>query len=642
MKKKLSIFLVLCMFTAMMLGCSDSGNNEVPEESGQESAESLFTPGTYTAEAFGHNDYITVETKVDENKILDVKVIESYETKYIGDVALTRIPDQVVEYQTLNVDSVSGATVTSNAVKAAVKDTLEQSSADLAKLDGEVPELKPTGKEEVKTYDVVIIGAGGAGLTAAVEAYQNGAESVVVLEKMSDVGGNTVRSGGLYNSFDAPRQAKKTISSSEIDTIETALSAEAMNDEHAELIRKVQVDYDEYKAEGGTHLFDSPAWHALQTYASGDGTGEVTLIERFANNAYESLSWLENMGLDIDEEVNQATGALWQRSHQATNPAGIPFIDVLLENVTKAGADIFKETEAKELIVTDGRVTGVKALDPAGDTITFNANNGVIIASGGYGANVEMRMENNEQLTEDVPTTNFPEATGDGIIMAQEIGADVTGMDYVQVHPLATVGSGALNGRARRMGGVESILIVNKEGKRFVNEGERRDVLTAAILEQTDGVVYEINDSQIVEEVNQWGENVEMMIERGRVFKADTLEELAEMLDLPADDLVETVKTFNTYVDATKDLDFGRSLWAHKTEVGPFYGVPRSPSVHHTMGGLKIDTEAHVLNTDGEIIEGLFAAGEVTGGIHGSNRLGGNAITDITVFGRIAGTNVMK
>lgn len=627
MKKIVSIFLALCMVTGLMLACNKATS---------------FTPGTYTAEAFGHNDWIKVEVAVDENEILDAKVIESDETKYITDTAITRIPAQVVEYQTLNVDTVSGATVTSHAIKNALKDALTQSGADLSKLNAELPQAKASGEEKVETYDVVIVGAGGAGLTAAVEAYQNGAKSVVLIEKMTDVGGNTVRSGGLYNTADTPRQSEKTISSSEIDTIEKALSAELINDEHAQLIAKVQADYDVYKASEGTHLFDSPAWHALQTFAGGDGTGDVLLIETFSENAYDSLSWLEEMGLDLVDDVNQATGALWQRSHQATDPAGIPFIDVLIENVDKAGAEIFTETTAKELILTNGRVAGVKAETLAGDIITFNANKGVILASGGYSANVEMRMENNEQLGASVPTTNHPQATGDGIIMAQAIGADVTGMEYVQVHPFATIGTGALNGRARRVGGVESILIVNKEGKRFVNEGDRRDVLTAANLAQTDGIVYEINDSQIVEEVNQWGENIEVMVEQGRVFKANTLEELAEKLGLPAAALEETVKTFNTYVEANEDPDFGRSLWENKCELAPFYGVPRSPSIHHTMGGLKIDTEAHVLNSSNEIIEGLFAAGEVTGGIHGANRLGGNAITDITVFGRIAGTNVMK
>ncbi len=366
------------------------------------------------------------------------------------------------------------------------------------------------------------------------------------------------------------------------------------------------------------------------------------LIRTMTYKGFDALCWLENLGMEFLPEVSQATGALWPRSHQATEPAGIPFIDCLYEKAKSNGTEFFIQTKAEALIVKEGRVVGVTAKSLTGDTLTFNAKRAVINAAGGYGANVEMRMEANPSLDKRVPTTNHPGATGDGILMATAIGAATVGMDYVQVHPLSTPGSGALNGRARRMGGVDSIIVVNKEGRRFVNEGERRDVLTAAILEQTDGVVYEINDVQIVGEVNQWGENVETMIERGRVFKANTLEELAEKLGVDGTALVKTVETFNEYVDKQNDPEYGRTLWDLKIEKAPFYGVKRSPSVHHTMGGLKINAYAQVLDSKDEIIPGLFACGEVTGGIHGSNRLGGNAITDIIVFGRIAGQNAAK
>jgi len=562
-------------------------------------ASGLFEPGIYQAKAFGNNDFIHVEVETSDSAILRAEVTDHQETKYISDVALERIPEQVVKHQTINVDSVTGATVTSAALRMALRDALEQACNDMSKIQGAVPVPDKINEEKKYEYDIIIIGAGGAGLSAAVSAAENGSNSIAILEKMPSIGGNTVRSGGLYNCADPVRQPLQGIE-------------------------------------------DSPEKHFEQTLAGGDNVGDPELIRTMTYKGFDTLCWLENLGMEFLPEVSQATGALWPRSHQATEPAGVPFINSLYNTAKANGTELYLETTAKELIVEDGRVVGVIATNLSGEKLTFFAKRGVINAAGGYGANVEMRVETNPSLDSRVPTTNHPGATGDGILMATAIGAATVGMDYVQVHPLATPGSGALNGRARRVGGVDSIIVVNKQGMRFVNEGERRDVLTAAILGQTDGVVYEINDAQIVGEVNQWGENVETMIERGRVFKADTLEELAEMLDIDGDGLIKTVKSFNDYVAKQEDPDFGRILWDLPIEQAPFYGVKRSPSVHHTMGGLKINAYAQVLDTENSIIPGLFACGEVTGGIHGSNRLGGNAITDIMVFGRIAGQNAAR
>lgn len=591
MKRMLSSILVVMIVASLVIpGMAENGTKSEPP---------LFNAGTYSAQAFGNNDYVKVEVEVSDAKILKAEIVEHKETKYISDAAIKRIPAQVVEHQTINVDSVTGATVTSAAVRLALRDALEQACNDMSKIQGEVPASEPSHEKKTLEFDIVIIGAGGAGLSAAVSAAENGATSIAILEKMPGIGGNTVRSGGLYNCADPVRQPLQGIE-------------------------------------------DSPEKHFEQTLAGGDNVGDPVLIRTMTYKGFDTLCWLEKLGMTFLPEVSQATGALWPRSHQATEPAGIPFIECLYEKALANGTEFFIETKAETLIIEDGRVAGVAATNSAGDQLIFRAKRAVIDAAGGYGANMEMRMQANPSLDKRVPTTNHPGATGDGIVMATAIGAATVGMDYVQVHPLATPGSGALNGRARRMGGVDSIIVVNKEGVRFVNEGERRDVLTAAILKQTDGVVYEINDAQIVGEVNQWGENVETMIERGRVFKADTLEELAKMLDIDGAALVKTVEIFNSYVDQKNDPEYSRTLWDLKIEKAPFYGVKRSPSVHHTMGGLKINAYAQVLDTKDAIIPGLFACGEVTGGIHGSNRLGGNAITDIMVFGRIAGQNAAK
>jgi succinate dehydrogenase/fumarate reductase flavoprotein subunit len=189
---------------------------------------------------------------------------------------------------------------------------------------------------------------------------------------------------------------------------------------------------------------------------------------------------------------------------------------------------------------------------------------------------------------------------------------------------------------------LDNVIDVNKEGKRFVNEDARRDDFVAAIKQQTDGMCYDINDSKIVEEKNSFNENVETLVKLGRIYKGDTLSDLEKQLGMQAGSLEQTVAEYNEMVENKLDPVFGRKLFADKIEVGPFYATPRAPSIHHTMGGLAIDPQAHVLDVDGQIIPGLYAAGEVAGGIHGSNRLGGNATADVTTFGRIAGNSVVN
>ena len=225
--------------------------------------------------------------------------------------------------------------------------------------------------------------------------------------------------------------------------------------------------------------------------------------------------------------------------------------------------------------------------------------------------------------------------------MAEKIGADTTGMNYVQVYPLATPGTGALQGRARKVSGLDDVIDVNKNGERFVKEDARRDEFVAAIKKQPGGLCYDINDASIVKENNSFNENVETLVKLGRIYKADTLEGLEKQLGMPAGNLVKTVAEFNKMVEAKTDSKFGRTLFHNKITKAPFYATPRAPSIHHTMGGLYINSNAQVINTKGQVIPGLYAAGEVAGGIHGSNRLGGNATADVLTFGRIAAKSAL-
>ncbi|MDD3410357.1 MAG: flavocytochrome c [Eubacteriales bacterium] len=605
-------------------------------------AEVAFTPGTYAAQQYGNNGYLQVQVTVDETSILAVEVPEHSETQFMGAEAISRISKDIVNYQTLNVDSVSGATITSNALKTAVADCVKQAGVDPSSLQVPVP---PKGEKKAETTtqnaDVIVVGAGGAGLSAAVTAAQNG-KSVIVIEKMPIIGGNTLRCASAYNTADEERQSALEMTDVLKQTVEKAISEEPANEAHAQLMADVKAKYDAYLASGSTALFDCPEWHALQTYNGGDKVGDVALIRNYADHTLETLNWLIELGAPVTDKVSQGAGALWQRTHQIDAPAGTGFIAPLYNAVTANNVQVVTSMKADSLIVEEGRVVGVNATDEFGSAYEYRAASGVILATGGYSNNTEMRQESNPALTPDMVSTNQPGATGDGIIMATAIGAGVTGMNYVQVYPLATPGSGALQGRARKMSGLDDVIDVNKEGLRFVNEDARRDDFVAAIKQQTDGLVYDINDSTIVKETNSFAENVETLVALGRIYKADTLTELAAQLGMPEGNLEKTVAEYNEMVANKEDPQFGRKLFDQPIEVGPFYATPRAPSIHHTMGGLTINTGAQVLDTDGNVIEGLYAAGEVTGGIHGSNRLGGNATADAITYGRIAGTSVSK
>jgi len=313
-------------------------------------------------------------------------------------------------------------------------------------------------------------------------------------------------------------------------------------------------------------------------------------------------------------------------------------------NEHKDDITVLTEVEAKELLVNaEGAVTGFLAEGKNGK-ITVNAKNGVIIATGGFGSNVEMRDQYNTiwpKLT-NIKTTNHRGATGDGIIMAEKVNASIVQMEYIQLLPMGDPVTGSLSGNIEQ--GVENRIFVNAQGNRFVDEGARRDVMTKALMEQTDSMMWVIVDQHSYptgDTVNNFNETIDSLVKEGRAYKADTLEDLAKQIGVEPANLVKAVEAFNASVDGAKD-EFGRTLFMDKLDTAPFYAGKRVPTVHHTMGGIKITPETRVVDQNGEIIKGLFAAGEVTGGIHGANRLGGNALADVHTFGRIAGATAAK
>lgn len=592
--KRKGLAVLLCLLLAFtLIGCqSDSA------ESGQsdEGAEALFTAGTYTGQADGHNGPIAVEVTVSESEITAVEIMSHNESAGITDAALERIPQGVLDSQSLAVDAVSGATVTSDSILEAITDALSQAGADIAA-------LQVAGEREVKegvaievTTDVVIIGGGGAGLAAAVTAHDHGSE-VLVLEKMPRLGGNTILSGGALNASESPRQ----------------------------------------EAQG---IEDSVELHFTQTFEGGDELGNPDLVQILVENAYPGVEWLESMGMEFEEEVFTVLGGLWPRAHKPDSPLGTGFIETYQKYIDEHdGIEVMLDTEVLELVVEDGAVVGVMAKGLDGDVLV-HANKGVVLATGGFAMNNEMLNEFNKSWPDlgDVMSTNHPGATGDGHVMAEAIGASLIGMEHLQLLPLGDPNSGSLSGNIEQ--GVENRIFVNKDGNRFVDEGARRDVMTKALLEQEDAWLWLVLDAKnypTEETTNNFNETIEELIAQGRAFKGDTLEELAEQIDVDPENLVNAVEEFNRVVEEGGPDEFGRTLFDTPIDTPPFYAGPRVPTVHHTMGGVEINEYAQVLSADGSIIPGLYAAGEVTGGIHGSNRLGGNALADILVFGRIAG-----
>lgn len=605
---------------------------------GKKAAPLALKNGTFEGKAYGNNGWLTVEVTIKDNKITDIKTPGQRETKYLGDTAIREIGKDVLQYQTLNVDNVAGATVTSTALKTAIAQAIEKAGGDIAAFQKPVPEkIKKVVGITKGSADLIIVGAGGAGLSAAVTAKDLGVKNVLVLEKMPVIGGNTLRCASAFNAADSDRQKALPMTETLKEAVVKAISEKPVSEEHAKLMADVKAKYEAYLKSGSKTLFDCPEWHALQTYNGGDKVGQIPLIRQYSNNVLDTLHWMQSKGSPVMDRVSQGAGALWQRTHQLDAPAGLGLIDPLYQSAVKQGVNFKLGMRVQDLILNDkGRVIGVTATDKVGNKYEFTSKDGVILATGGYSQNKEMRRKSAPHLTPEMVSTNQPGATGDGIVIATRHGADTTGMNYVQVYPLATPGTGALQGRARKMSGLDDVIDVNKNGERFVKEDARRDEFVAAIKKQPGGVVYDINDSSIVKPLNSFNEDVETLVSIGRIYKAGSLADLAKQLGMPADKLEATVAEFNKMVEAKNDPKFGRKLFDRPIVKPPFYATPRAPSIHHTMGGLQISTNAQVLDKNGKPIPGLYAAGEVTGGIHGSNRLGGNATADVLTFGRIA------
>lgn len=613
--------------------------------------EVIFEPGDYSVSAVGHNGILPMKVELSADRIESIDIDTSGESQGIADVVFKRIPSQIIEGQTLNVDILSGASVTSNGVIDGVAKAVKMAGAnpDVLRKRPKAPSAVFHGNEEYTT-DVVVVGGGGAGLSAAATVLQQG-KNVIVVEKFPAIGGNTVRAGGPMNAADPTWQNTFEANPGETHTLQemAAIPEEQIDVEYLEDFRifKQQVaDYLENTKNGKEYLFDSAIFHRLQTYIGGKRTdlqgntiyGNYDLVKILTDYALESVKWLEKVGVEFDTtEVTMPVGALWRRGHKPLTSEGYAFISALSQFVEKNGGKILTDTPVQELIIENGKVKGVVGVGLAGQTVTIHAK-AVVLASGGFGANTKMLKQYNtywSEIDDNIKTSNSPAITGDGIILGKSVNADLIGMGFTQMMPVSDPDTGAL------FSGLQvppaNFIMVNQEGKRFVNEYGSRDELTKAAIDNG-SLFYLIADEKIKETAyNTSQEKIDKQVEAGTLYRADTLEELATQLSMDPTILVDTIAKYNQYVDQGDDPEFGKSAFDLKVLVAPFYATPRKPAVHHTMGGLKIDTKAHVIDINGNIIDGLYAAGEVAGGLHAGNRLGGNSLTDIFTFGRIAG-----
>ena len=661
MKKLLALLLT----AALCAGLCSVSVAEAP-------AKTAMVPGTYEGSAQGMNDVLTVSVTVTEDKIEDVQVTAHQETPGIGaplgygtdgaegDTPIAVIPSRIVENQSITVDSVTGATITSYAVMGAVKDALTKAGANTAEWQIKAEKAAPKAFEE--TADVVVLGGGGAGLAAAISALENGAESVIIVEKCGAVGGDTLVCGAIYNCPDEELQSKGTMTEAQHNTIKAAIEREAVSDDHKALQETVAAELKAYEEAGRTDIFDSDAWYALQTYDGGDDVAELDLVKVLTFKARDGYDWINSLGMEFLDKIGQGAGALWQRTHTSTRPMGTGFISTYVD-VLKAYGDkvtLHTSTTAKSIVKDEsGKVVGATAEDVNGNTYTFTANKGVVLATGGFAANAKMAQAYNTSgkwgdLSKVKTTNRYACSQGDGIELATAIGSDLNQMEQIQLLYLGNVKDGSLTKYPKRVvSHTDQEIFINKEGKRFVQEDGRRDQICLASLEQTDGMFYflESGDGADFEDIDTAvsadGFSLRFLEEQGYIYVADTLEELVEKLNaaganMDVETLKATIDAFNTCVENDSDPEFGRTLFSTKLEKGPWVATPRQACLHHTMGGVKIDTECRVLDTNGDVIPGLVAAGEVTGGIHGANRLGGNAVVDTVVFGKLAGETIVK
>lgn len=579
--------------TLALAGCAPSGSSNAKGSNGAGSGSSAGI-----GSGMGKHGQFDVEVMVTDGNLDRITVLNSRETPGMGDVAMEELTQLIVDNQTLNVDTVSGATLSSMAFIGAVSDALDQAgqkSSDWRKRD----KATPAQTELPASADVVVVGGGGAGFAAAITA-ANAGKSVVLLEKMGVFGGDTALSGG----------------------------------EMAAPGNWIQVQ------EG---IADSPDALAKDMLEGGDNAGDPALVQIIAEGALDSSQWLTfEGGISWKHDLMQFGGHNTKRSIIPITHSG----SEMTTKLTKRAGEIdtltlAKNSPAVELVKSGDAITGVKAKNTVTGEESTIACKAVVLASGGFGSNIDMRVKYNPAMDDSILSTDSVGATGDGITMGEAAGANLIDMQYIQTYPTCDTQTGALL-YVGNMRLENRAICVNKEGDRFVEEMERRDVISNAIKEQTDGIGYMIFSQDGLDHTDIATVNAAEMdglFGRGQLAKGETIAEACEPFGIDAAELQKTVEKWNGYCKDGADPDFNYRAALNPIEGGPYYILAYKPSVHYTMGGLHINTDAQVLDSDGAPIPGLFAAGEQAGHKMGTNRLGSCSITDVFVFGRVAGAN---
>ena len=615
--KKLTALLASATMALSLVGCS--------------------TGKTYTGEAFGHDkeNPVKVTLTIKDKTITKVEVDASHETNGIGSKAAETMPGAIVAANSLEVDGVSGATQTSKAIIEAATAALKQAGLEPSDLVSKNTSTTKA-KDIEETVDVVVVGAGGAGMTAAITATDAG-KKVIVVESQPIAGGNSVRSTGGMNAAKTPYQDKNEFKEAAgvEKTLATAAEKFADNATITALAVTVKEQWDAYQANPQGY-FDSVELMELDTLIGGKGKNNPELVKALAENSAAAIEWLASIGADV-KNVGAFGGASVKRIHRPVNAdgkvtaVGAYIVPILEKNLQDRNVQFLFDTTANEIIMKDGKAVGIKATGKDGNKVTINAKS-VVIATGGFGANAEM-VEKYKPELKGFATTNAEGAQGQGIDMATAVGAATVDMDQIQIHPTVHIeedGNAHLITEGLRGDGA---ILVNAEGKRFYDEVSTRDKVSAAIIAQPEKSAWLVVDQSMVDK----SAVIAGYIKSGYTVTGATYEELAKAMGVDEATFVSTMNTWNQAVEAKSDAEFNRTSFANPLTAAPYYAIKITPAVHHTMGGIVINPKAEVLNEKGEVISGLFAAGEVTGGVHGANRLGGNAVADFTVFGRIAG-----
>ena len=589
--------------------------------------------GDFTGTAKGFGGDVSVTLTLTDGAITGCTAEGKEETQGVGSEAIAKMPGEIAESGSIAVDGVSGATITSTAIKEAAAAALTAAGLNPDDYKTAV-ENNATAEDSTVDADVVVVGAGGAGMTAAITAAAEG-KTVVILESQSMVGGNSVRAtGGMIAGKTVYQDENEFGESAGVEkTLKTAAEKYADNETITALAKTVSEQWAAYQA-NPTGYFDSVELMELDTMIGGKGINDPELVETLCANSADAIDWLDEHGITL-HNVSSFGGASVKRIHRPVNAEGKTvsvgsyMIPLLQENCEKAGVKMMLDTTATEILTdANGAAVGVKATGASGETVTVTAK-AVVLASGGFGANLDMVVKYKPEL-KGFMTTNAPGIQGQGIEMAQAIGAATVDMDQIQIHPTVEANTAALITEGLRGDGA---ILINEEGQRFIDEVGTRDVVSAAEIAQTGSYSWLVVDQAMADASSV----IQGYIKKGYTVTGSTYEELGKAMGVDAAAFAETMEKWNGYVEAKNDPDFGRTSFANPLNTAPYYAVKVTAGVHHTMGGLKINANTEVLNEKGEVIPGLFAAGEVTGGVHGANRLGGNAVADFTVFGRIAG-----